>query len=101
MSGCASGWCSPQEKLLRAKPRKRISNRCLPSFASPVPSVLILHPNKVTGIHGAGRPDPVPILLTVRELHHGGIERDVTKIALHIDRSRFEPHVASYKAEGM
>jgi glycosyltransferase involved in cell wall biosynthesis len=44
---------------------------------------------------------PTPILLTVRELHHGGIERDVTKIALKIDRSRFEPHVASYQAEGM
>jgi glycosyltransferase involved in cell wall biosynthesis len=37
----------------------------------------------------------------VRELNHGGIERDVTKIAIHIDRSRFEPHVASYQAEGM
>jgi glycosyltransferase involved in cell wall biosynthesis len=44
---------------------------------------------------------PIPILLSVRELHHGGIERDVTKIALKIDRSRFEPHVASYQAEGM
>ena len=44
---------------------------------------------------------PVPILLTVRELNHGGIERDVTKIAIHIERSRFEPHVASYQAEGM
>jgi glycosyltransferase involved in cell wall biosynthesis len=44
---------------------------------------------------------PIPILLTVRELHHGGIEHDVTKIAIHLDRSRFEPHVASYRAEGM
>jgi glycosyltransferase involved in cell wall biosynthesis len=44
---------------------------------------------------------PIPILLTVRELDHGGIERDVTKIALNIDRSRFEPHVASYQAKGM
>lgn len=49
----------------------------------------------------AGSGKPIPILLTVRELHHGGIERDVTKIALRIDRSRFEPHVASYQAEGM
>jgi glycosyltransferase involved in cell wall biosynthesis len=48
-----------------------------------------------------GPPKPIPILLTVRELHHGGIERDVTKIALKLDRSRFEPHVASYQAEGM
>jgi len=44
---------------------------------------------------------PIPILLTVRELHHGGIEHDVTKIAIHLDRSRFEPHVATYHAEGM
>jgi glycosyltransferase involved in cell wall biosynthesis len=44
---------------------------------------------------------PIPILLTVRELNLGGIERDVTQIALKIDRSRFEPHVASYRAEGL
>jgi glycosyltransferase involved in cell wall biosynthesis len=44
---------------------------------------------------------PIPILLTVRELHHGGIEHDATKIAIHLDRSRFEPHVASYHAEGI
>ena len=44
---------------------------------------------------------PVPVLLTVRELNHGGIERDVVKIAIHIDRSRFEPHVASYHADGI
>ncbi len=44
---------------------------------------------------------PVPILLTVRELDHGGIERDVTKIAIQLDRSRFEPHVACYQAQGM
>lgn len=46
-------------------------------------------------------PKAIPILLTVRELDHGGIERDVRKIALNLNRSRFEPHVASYKAEGM
>jgi glycosyltransferase involved in cell wall biosynthesis len=44
---------------------------------------------------------PIPILLTVRELNHGGIERDVTKIALTLDKTRFQPHVASYRAEGM
>jgi glycosyltransferase involved in cell wall biosynthesis len=44
---------------------------------------------------------PIPILLTVRELNYGGIERDVTKIALQLDRSRFQPHVASYRAEGI
>jgi glycosyltransferase involved in cell wall biosynthesis len=45
--------------------------------------------------------EPVPILLMVRELDHGGVERDVTKIALHLDRTRFLPHVATYYAEGM
>lgn len=44
---------------------------------------------------------PVPVLLTVRELDQGGVERDVAKIATHLDRSRFEPHVASYNNRGM
>jgi glycosyltransferase involved in cell wall biosynthesis len=44
---------------------------------------------------------PVPVLLTVRELNYGGIEHDVAKVALHIDRSRYEPHVASYHAKGV
>lgn len=43
----------------------------------------------------------VPILLMARELNLGGIERDITQIALRIDRARFTPHVASYHAEGM
>jgi glycosyltransferase involved in cell wall biosynthesis len=54
-----------------------------------------------SGNGNSSPPRPIPILLTVRELHHGGIERDVTKIAIHLNRSRFEPHVASYHAEGM
>jgi glycosyltransferase involved in cell wall biosynthesis len=37
----------------------------------------------------------------VRELNTGGIERDVAKIAQHIDRSRFTPHVGSFHATGM
>lgn len=44
---------------------------------------------------------PVPILLTVRELHYGGIQKDVTKIATRLDRSRFEPHVAAYEVDGI
>jgi L-malate glycosyltransferase len=44
---------------------------------------------------------PVPVLLTVRGLDQGGAERDVSKIATHLDRSRFEPHVASYGNHGM
>lgn len=44
---------------------------------------------------------PVPILLTVRELNTGGIECDVTKIATHLDRSQFEPHVACYFTGGI
>jgi glycosyltransferase involved in cell wall biosynthesis len=53
------------------------------------------------GNGGASVAKPIPILLTVRELNSGGIERDITKIALNIDRLRFEPHVASYQAEGL
>jgi L-malate glycosyltransferase len=55
----------------------------------------------MTGIGSVGEERPIPILLTVRELNLGGIERDITQIAMKIDRSRFEPHVASYKAEGI
>ncbi len=38
-----------------------------------------------------------PVLLMVRSLEHGGCERDLTKIALHLDRNRFEPHVAVFR----
>jgi L-malate glycosyltransferase len=54
-----------------------------------------------TGTGGANSAKPIPILLTVRELNLGGIERDVTQIAMKLNRSRFEPHVASYQLEGM
>ncbi|MDE3165506.1 MAG: glycosyltransferase [Acidobacteriota bacterium] len=47
------------------------------------------------------RGGPIPVLLTVRELNHGGIERDVAKISVHMDRSRFVPHVATYAARGL
>lgn len=39
---------------------------------------------------------PTPILLLVRELGIGGCERDATKLALHIDRRRFAPHVGCF-----
>jgi L-malate glycosyltransferase len=38
-----------------------------------------------------------PVLLMVRSLEHGGCERDLTKIALHLDRDRFEPHVGIFR----
>ena len=41
-----------------------------------------------------------PVLLMVRELNIGGCERDLTKIALRLDRARFEPHVACFIDEG-
>ena len=44
---------------------------------------------------------PVPVLITARELDQGGVERDVAKMALRLDRSRFEPHVATYYARGL
>jgi len=44
---------------------------------------------------------PIPILLVVRELGSGGIERDVTKLALGIDRNRFTCYVAAYQPEGV
>lgn len=44
---------------------------------------------------------PVPVLLLVRELGIGGCERDLTKLAIELDRSRFEPHVGCLISEGM
>jgi L-malate glycosyltransferase len=44
---------------------------------------------------------PIPIVLVVRELGSGGIERDVAKLALGLDRSRFSCHVAAYQPEGV
>jgi glycosyltransferase involved in cell wall biosynthesis len=34
-----------------------------------------------------------PVLLAVRSLDHGGCERDAAKLAVGLDRNRFEPHV--------
>jgi glycosyltransferase involved in cell wall biosynthesis len=40
-------------------------------------------------------------MLMARELDQGGVERDVAKIAMHLDPARFQPHVGSYSAHGM
>jgi L-malate glycosyltransferase len=37
----------------------------------------------------------------VRELGIGGIERDVTKLAIALDRRRFQPHVGCFYAQGL
>jgi L-malate glycosyltransferase len=44
---------------------------------------------------------PVPILLLVRELGIGGCESDLTKLAVGIDRRRFEPHVGCLFPDGI
>lgn len=44
---------------------------------------------------------PIPIVLVVRELGSGGIERDVAKLALALDRGRFACFVAAYQPEGV
>jgi hypothetical protein len=41
-----------------------------------------------------------PVLLLVDSLGHGGCERDATKIAVGLDRNRFEPHIAVFHAGG-
>jgi len=43
----------------------------------------------------------VPVLLTSRQLNLGGLERDLAKIAMGVDRSRFEPHVATFYQGGL
>jgi L-malate glycosyltransferase len=45
--------------------------------------------------------NPIPVLMMVRELGSGGIERDVAKLAIAMDRRRFTPHVGSFRAEGL
>jgi glycosyltransferase involved in cell wall biosynthesis len=45
-------------------------------------------------------PSPISVLLVVRELSSGGIERDVTKLALGFPRDQFVPYVATYKPAG-
>jgi glycosyltransferase involved in cell wall biosynthesis len=43
---------------------------------------------------------PIPLLLAVRELGSGGIERDVAKLALALPPDNFTPYVATYRPEG-
>lgn len=40
-------------------------------------------------------------MLIVRELGIGGCERDLTKLAIALDRQHFEPHVASFRGAGI
>jgi glycosyltransferase involved in cell wall biosynthesis len=42
-----------------------------------------------------------PVLLLVRGLGIGGCERDLTKIALRLDRARFLPHVGCFDSAGV
>ncbi len=37
----------------------------------------------------------------VRELHHGGSERQLTELALSMDRSLFQPHVGAFRIGGI
>ena len=37
----------------------------------------------------------------VRELHHGGSERQLTEVTLGLDRTRFQPHVGAFRIEGI
>lgn len=39
----------------------------------------------------------LPILLMARALSEGGCERDLTQLAVNLDRTRFEPHVGSFR----
>src|SRR5271169_4473098 len=41
------------------------------------------------------------ILLMARELHHGGSERQLTEVALGLDRALFRPHVGAFRIEGI
>jgi glycosyltransferase involved in cell wall biosynthesis len=45
--------------------------------------------------------EPIPVMLMVRELAAGGCERDLSKLARAIDRSKFAPHVGCFIDEGL
>jgi glycosyltransferase involved in cell wall biosynthesis len=55
----------------------------------------------MSGGSQSGKRAPIPVLLLVRKLDHGGIERDVTKVVKGLDRSRFTPYVAVYQSGGL
>jgi glycosyltransferase involved in cell wall biosynthesis len=46
-------------------------------------------------------PTPIPVLLLVRELNLGGIERDVSKYARHLGTHGIQPHVGCFRPGGM
>ncbi len=46
-------------------------------------------------------PKPWPVLLMTQDLDIGGCQRDLTKLALGIDRSRFEPHAGCFRFTGV
>jgi L-malate glycosyltransferase len=52
-----------------------------------------------SGFQPASKPR-IKVLITVRELNQGGVERDVAKIATHLDRERFDPYVMAFWAHG-
>jgi glycosyltransferase involved in cell wall biosynthesis len=43
---------------------------------------------------------PVPVLFACHTLGAGGTERQMTEMAKHLDRNRFEPHVMAFYPEG-
>ena len=50
--------------------------------------------------HFACKADRVPVLLVLASLEGGGAERVMVTIAQHLDRKRFEPHMAVVNATG-
>jgi glycosyltransferase involved in cell wall biosynthesis len=54
----------------------------------------------VSKTNSSGPHPAIPVLLVVRELASGGIERDVAKLALGFARDQFMPYVATYKPAG-
>ncbi len=55
----------------------------------------------LNGVCGPERPSPIPVLLMVQTLDLGGSERQLSLLARHLDRSRFEPHVGCMRLGGV
>ncbi len=63
-------------------------------------SLLIIAFRGILNRMQAADSQPVPVLFACHTLGPGGTERQMTEMARHLDRTRFEPHVMAFHPEG-
>ena len=97
-AGAAAVCRRRQSGTASAEGARRTMPHLRPFAAATHDAVLITGP--VSTELNQSRSLAIPVLITVRELDQGGVERDVAKIATHLDRERFDPHVMAFWAHG-